>query len=163
MLKYCLSFAMLLIVSCSQQEAELELIFTSTNKDTITELNAFYLNELPMLPKARKESFKNVKCVAPNRFVFSSLHPGLYFGLLQIVHHGSTYNISIDSIKIDRKRNSISKEVNLGSVQLKWSCRLGMPRGPVSIDSKMRTRAPAACDNLSQRWHTWLAFMLVLP
>ena len=119
MIKYCFIFTTIALLSCNvKSSSQLELSFTSKNQDTITELKSFSLTKMPMISPTRNTSFKNIKCVAPNKFIFSALDTGTYFGLLQIEYRGATYNITIDSIKITPGSNSISKELNLGTVRL---------------------------------------------
>lgn len=110
LLKY--SLGILFIFSCSPKLSQLEINFTSKNKDTITEVKALFLNELPILPSAKKKSFTNIKCITPNKFVFTSLQQGKYYGLMQIEYRGSLYNITIDSINIDSSKNKIYKEIS---------------------------------------------------
>jgi hypothetical protein len=119
MIKYLLLVAAFICASCEKENAsQLELSFTSSNQDTIIELKSFFITKLPWRLNPDWRSFKNVKSSNPNKFNFNSLDTGTYFGLLEIDYKGGTYHITIDSIKIIPGKNSISKELNLGSVRV---------------------------------------------
>ena len=117
MRKYILIISLTALFACGQKDnSSLELNFTSKNPDVVQELKAFYLTSLTT--KNKTITFKNTKSNTANRFVFEHLSNDLYIGLLQIEKNGAIYNISIDSIKINNGKNTISKEINLGTVQL---------------------------------------------
>ena len=117
MIKYILTLFLITLFSCGKKNiSSLELNFTYKNSDIIPELKAFYLTSLTT--KNKIITFKNVKAKTPNGFVFEHLSSDLYIGLMQIEKNGAIYNISIDSIQIKDGKNTISKEINLGTVRL---------------------------------------------
>ena len=118
-MKLYLFIASILIISCSKKsESKIELYFTSNNPDTIPEIKSLSLTKLPVLPRAKWETFHNIKAVAVNKFIINVRDTGIFFGLLEIEHRGGIYNINIDSINIKKGINSISSNINLGSVRL---------------------------------------------
>lgn len=117
---YFLYFIIITLLSCGQNEnSQLQINFTSPNRDTITELKSFYLTSLPIKQNEKSIVFQNVKCLSPNKFMFKSIKNNTYIGLLTIDKNGLIYNITIDSIRIIDGTNIISKEVNLGHVEIK--------------------------------------------
>lgn len=115
-LKYFLIAALLFMVSCKNQDKSfLELTVTSRNKDTFVELKAFYLTS--HTDSIKSVSYKNINCVAPNKFVFKNLEVGTYIGLIDI-DNGTRYYIDLGSIYIGKRENKISREINLGTFKL---------------------------------------------
>ncbi len=102
------------------QDATLEIQFTSRNKDTITEIKGFYLKniESSQMENTKDQSFRDIKCVTPNLFLFENVISGKYFGLIHVESNGRRFNVSIDSIIINPGKNYIIKEMNLGTVSL---------------------------------------------
>jgi hypothetical protein len=110
-----------ILFSCSNKhETTLELKFTSKNNNTIADLKSFYLYNIDAskVGYKRNQSFKNVKCVSPNKFLLNGVKTGLYIALMQIEDKSGTYNITIDSVLIKPGENHLTKEINLGSVTL---------------------------------------------
>ena len=117
MTKYFYTLAVITFISCNHKHnTSLEMRFTSRNQDSIREINSFYLTSLTQANKSI--SFKNVECVSPNLFIFKNLENGLYIGMLTVQNKGRICDISMDSISITNGVNVITKEVNIGTVQL---------------------------------------------
>ena len=118
---FFLSFYSLILVSCKvNHNSTLELNFTSRNNDTLSELKSFSLNTIDVkrIQDVKTQSFQNIKCETPNKFILKNIKTGIYFGLMQIENAYGSYNISFDSITIKPGKNYLTKEINLGSVQL---------------------------------------------
>lgn len=94
--------------------------FTSSNNDTITELKSFHLTNIDAskVQVTKSQSYENIECDSPNKFVLREINPGLYFGLIQVVNKYGTYNITLDSILIKPGKNYLTKELNLGTIKL---------------------------------------------
>ena len=110
-----------ILFSCRNKlDTTLELNFTSKRENTITKLKAFYLTNIDAskIEGIRNQSFKNIECETPNKFLIKGVSTGLYIGLMQIEDKSGTYNITFDSILIKPGNNYLSKEINLGSVKL---------------------------------------------
>ena len=107
--------------SCSDKhDTTIELKFTSKNNDTIAKLKSFYFTNIDAskVEDIRNQSFKNVKCESPNKFLLKGVKTGLYIALMQIENKSGTHNITIDSVLIKPGENHLTKEINLGSVKL---------------------------------------------
>lgn len=113
-----LYFIVCIIISAciNQNYTSLELNIVSKSRDTILIIKELYLASLTKSDK--KKSFKNIDCIGPNKFIFRNLTEGSFTGLIRIEKNNSLYSISIDSIKILKGKNTITKEINLGSIQL---------------------------------------------
>ena len=117
MTKYIFSSLLVIFFSCGQNNnSSLEISFTSKDMDIVQELKAFHLTSLTT--KNKTITFNNVKSISTNKFVFNNLDNDIYIGLMLIEKNGMVYNISIDSIQIKNGKNVISKDINLGTVQL---------------------------------------------
>jgi hypothetical protein len=117
MTKYLSITIFITLSSCiNQNDTSLELNIVSKNHDTIQNINEFYFKSLTKPNKTIL--FKNIDCIAPNKFLFKNLTDDLFIGLMRIDNNNSSYNISIDSIKIKKGKNIITKEINLGTIKL---------------------------------------------
>lgn len=118
-MKYLLPFC-LIILSCNNRpESTIELTFTSRNNDNITEIKSFYLTNIDEKIKEFKiQSFQNIECDKPNKFIVKKVNPGLYFALIQVVNASGIYNISYDSVLVKPGITYLEKEINLGKVKL---------------------------------------------
>ena len=94
--------------------------FISRNNDTLTELKLFSLTTINVkrMQDVKTQSFQNVKCEKPNKFIFKNIKAGVYFGLMQIENKYGNYNISFDTILLKPGKNHLTKEINLGSIKL---------------------------------------------
>lgn len=94
--------------------------FTSGNNDTIRELKSFHLTNIDAskMQGTKSQSYQNIKCDSPNKFILREINPGLYFGLIQVVNKYGIYNITLDSILIKPGKNYFTKELNLGAIKL---------------------------------------------
>lgn len=98
------------------QDASLEIQLTPGNNDTITGIAAFYLKNIDRskMSNTLDQSFKNIKSTDHNKFIIKHVISGIYFGLIQVEHKGSTYNLIIDSLLIRPGENFVTKEIKLG-------------------------------------------------
>ena len=118
---FLLSFYSLILVSCNvNYNSTLELNFTSRNNDTLTKFKSFSLSTINVkrIQDVKAQSFQNITCETPNKFILKNIKTGIYFGLMQIENESGSYNISFDTIKIKPGKNYLTKEINLGSVKL---------------------------------------------
>ena len=119
-MKYIPLISLFILFSCTNKpNSTLEITFTSKNNDTINVLKSMYLTRINSIDlSAKPQSFHDVKCVVPNKFILQSVDTGLYIGLILIESEEHLYNISCDSILIKQGKNNLVKEINLGTVKL---------------------------------------------
>ena len=116
MKRYLIIILVIACTACGCSNGEkLVVHLTTGNTDTITEMENFYMKSINK--RSKPVVFKNPKGIS-SMFTFEGLKPGIYIGLLQIKKNDVEYNITIDSIVINKGINIVSKEINLGTVAL---------------------------------------------
>ena len=110
--------ASLLIITCilsgCGSRGRLELRIT-VNNDTLEELVYFGLTSITKGSKPL--NFSNPKDHL-GKFQFESLKPDIYIGLLTIRHNNVGFNVTIDSIVVNKNTTDITRNFNLGSTHL---------------------------------------------